>query len=83
MARLYPQLSTCRFDSTGERRVAERLDKNLVSLYSSEGLEFPLVVIPRLGDLPRKGNDPADEARLLYVGTTRALDRLILTCSRE
>lgn len=34
---------------------------------SSKGLEFGLVLIPNLGEMPKRGEDEADEARLLYV----------------
>lgn len=54
----------------------------IVSMHSSKGLEFPVVLIPGLGSLPGPGEEPAEEARLLYVAMTRALDRLIMTCSR-
>ncbi len=54
----------------------------VVSMHSSKGLEFPVVLIPGLGDLPKSGDDPADEARLLYVAMTRALDRLIMMHSQ-
>ncbi|WP_349616491.1 3'-5' exonuclease [Azotobacter salinestris] len=52
----------------------------IVSMHSSKGLEFGLVLIPGLGELPTKGEEEADEARLLYVAMTRATDRLIMTC---
>ncbi len=50
----------------------------LVTMHSSKGLEFPLVVIPGLGSLPKPGKDEADEARLLYVAMTRATERLVM-----
>ncbi len=50
----------------------------LVSMHSSKGLEFPLVIISGLGDLPRPGDDETAEARLLYVAMTRATERLLL-----
>jgi hypothetical protein len=50
----------------------------LVTMHSSKGLEFPLVIIPGLGALPKPGKDEADEARLLYVAMTRATERLLL-----
>jgi hypothetical protein len=69
-------------------RVAEGKDKNslfvvrdcvkLVTMHSSKGLEFPLVIIPWLGALPKAGEDEAYEARLLYVAMTRATERLLL-----
>ncbi len=51
----------------------------LVSIHSSKGLEFPMVVIPWLGMLPKPGEDETHEARLLYVAMTRATERLLLT----
>jgi len=69
-------------------RVAEGKDKNslfvvkdcvkLITMHSSKGLEFPLVIIPYLGQLPKPGEDEAYEARLLYVAMTRATERLLL-----
>jgi len=51
----------------------------IVSMHSSKGLEFGLVLIPGLGEMPHKGEAEADEARLLYVAMTRAIDRLVMT----
>lgn len=50
----------------------------LVTMHSSKGLEFPFVIIPSLGSLPKEGKSEADEARLLYVAMTRAVERLVL-----
>ena len=50
----------------------------IVSMHSSKGLEFGLVLIPSLGDMPKKGEEEADESRLLYVAMTRAIDRLAM-----
>ncbi|TAM62547.1 MAG: DNA helicase II [Rhodanobacter sp.] len=50
----------------------------LVSMHSSKGLEFPLVIIPGLGQMPKAGEDETHEARLLYVAMTRATERLLL-----
>jgi hypothetical protein len=55
----------------------------LLTMHSSKGLEFPLVVIPGLGYMPHAKEDPAAEARLLYVAMTRAIERLILTAHRN
>jgi hypothetical protein len=52
----------------------------IVSMHSSKGLEFGLVLIPSLGEMPKKGEAEADEARLLYVAMTRPFDRLVMTC---
>jgi UvrD-like helicase C-terminal domain/Nuclease-related domain/AAA domain len=69
-------------------RVAEGKDKGslfvvkdcvkLITMHSSKGLEFPLVIIPYLGQLPKPGEDESHEARLLYVAMTRATERLLL-----
>jgi DNA helicase-2/ATP-dependent DNA helicase PcrA len=61
----------------------------LLTLHAAKGLEFPLVFIVGLNDgtLPhsRSFDDPdamAEERRLLYVGITRAKDRLFLVYSQ-
>ena len=69
-------------------RVAEGKDKSslfvvkdcvkLITMHSSKGLEFPLVIIPYLGELPKPGEDESHEARLLYVAMTRATEHLLL-----
>jgi superfamily I DNA/RNA helicase len=51
----------------------------LVTMHSSKGLEFPVVLIPGLGYLPAGHQPEEDEARLLYVGMTRAIQQLVLT----
>ena len=55
----------------------------LVSMHSSKGLEFPVVIIPGLGAMPKQGQDEAQEARLLYVAMTRATEQLILLHHEE
>ena len=57
----------------------EKDSVKVVSMHSSKGLEFGLVMIPCLGEMPKKGEPEADEARLLYVAMTRAIDRLVMT----
>jgi hypothetical protein len=53
----------------------------VLTLHSSKGLEYPLVAIAGVGFLPYA--EVADEARLLYVGMTRATEELLLTASRD
>ena len=55
----------------------------VMTMHSSKGLEFPLVVIPGVGQLPSPHEDVPAEAKLLYVAMTRSTDKLLLTASRE
>lgn len=57
----------------------------LMTMHSSKGLEFPMVLIPGIGFMPDQygHSTPEEEARLLYVGMTRAIEQLILTCDRS
>jgi DNA helicase-2/ATP-dependent DNA helicase PcrA len=60
---------------------------SLITLHNTKGLEFPNVIITGLeqGIFPwqsREDNDIEEERRLFYVGATRAMDELYLTCCR-
>src|SRR5581483_5038814 len=62
----------------------------LMTLHSAKGLEFPVVVVAGLeeGVLPHFNSQGAledleEERRLLYVGMTRARERLLLSCCRR
>ncbi len=57
----------------------------LITIHSSKGLEFPVVLIPGIGFMPDQygHGTPEEEARLLYVAMTRAIDQLILSCDRS
>jgi hypothetical protein len=55
----------------------------VMTLHNSKGLEFPVVVIAGLGLLPYKEDEIAADARLLYVGMTRATERLLMTTSSD
>lgn len=64
------------------QKSSARKSKNtvkLVTMHSSKGLEFPVVFVAGLGYLPSKHQEEKEEARLLYVAMTRAMDELILT----
>ena len=50
----------------------------VLTLHASKGLEFPVVAILGAGHMPVEGEDEREEAKLLYVGATRATHRLIL-----
>ncbi len=72
-------------------RMEEEPDRvTFMTLHSSKGLEFPLVAIVGLeeGLLPHslaqeKPDDVEEERRLLYVGMTRARERLVLARARS
>jgi DNA polymerase III epsilon subunit family exonuclease len=75
-------LSTSRGAETSEHSV------NLLTLHSTKGLEFSRVYVVGVEDEQIPGWVPRDEdpdaalqesRRLLYVGMTRAIDRLVLT----
>lgn len=57
----------------------------LITMHSSKGLEFPVVLIPGIGFMPDQygHGTPEEEARLLYVAMTRAIEQLILTSDRS
>jgi hypothetical protein len=53
----------------------------VMTMHASKGLEFPVVALPGVGEMPESGEDPKDEARIFYVAATRATHRLIVTAS--
>jgi superfamily I DNA/RNA helicase len=55
----------------------------VLTLHSSKGLEFPVVAILGLGSLPHRSDTSPDDARVLYVGMTRATEQLFMTASRD
>lgn len=70
----------------------ERNRVNLLTLHSTKGLEFSRVYVVGVEDAQLPGSPPGKEAskteieegrRLLYVGMTRAKDRLVLTRAEE
>ena len=55
----------------------------LMTMHSSKGLEFPLVVISGVGFMPQTEHDEQAEAKLLYVAMTRATEKLLLTYHQD
>jgi len=53
----------------------------VMTMHVSKGLEFPVVALMGVGQMPAEGEDERDEARLFYVGATRATHRLVITTS--
>lgn len=53
----------------------------ILTMHVSKGLEFPVVALPGVGQMPEDGESEADEARLFYVAATRATQSLFITVS--
>jgi UvrD-like helicase C-terminal domain len=53
----------------------------VLKLQVSKGLEFPVVALVGAGHMPAPGEDEREEARLFYVGATRATQRLVIGAS--
>ena len=70
-------------EKSGKRFDPAEDSVKVMTMHSSKGLEFPVVAIPGLGFMPPPERDLQDEARLLYVGMTRAMDQLIMTWHKE
>lgn len=60
----------------------------LMTLHGAKGLEFPAVFLAGVseGELPlvwpERETDVQEERRLFFVGITRAMDELVITCSQ-
>jgi superfamily I DNA/RNA helicase len=54
---------------------------NILSVQSSKGLEFRSVILVGLGHLDASDTKTADQMKLLYVGMTRANERLMITAT--
>jgi hypothetical protein len=67
----------------GRLLVAKEDTVKFLTMHASKGLEFPVVAIPAMDRMPYGDQDPQEEAKLLYVAMTRAMERLVMTCSRE
>lgn len=53
----------------------------VLTMHASKGLEFPVVALVGASHMPAEGEDEREEARLFYVGATRATQRLIIGAS--
>lgn len=72
------------FSAKGDVKYTDDQDTvKMITMHSSKGLEFPLVVIPDVGYLPDEKSEVSDEVRLLYVAMTRATNNLMMTSHRE
>ncbi|MGD9841462.1 MAG: DEAD/DEAH box helicase [Steroidobacteraceae bacterium] len=68
-------------DSRSKRYKSLENSVKVMTLQSSKGLEFPVVAIVGIGSMPLV--EEQLEAKLLYVGMTRATERLFLTASKD
>jgi hypothetical protein len=50
----------------------------VMTMKVSKGLEFPVVVLPGVGNMPAPGEDEKEAARVFYVAATRATQRLVM-----
>lgn len=55
----------------------------VLSIHSSKGLEFQRVILLGVGQLGENADSEAGDARLLYVGMTRAQECLLMTTSAD
>jgi superfamily I DNA/RNA helicase len=55
----------------------------VLTMHASKGLEYAVVALPGVGQMPAPGDDEQEEARLFYVAATRATQRLVITASGD
>lgn len=53
----------------------------ILTMHACKGLEFPVVALAGVGNMPEHGHSETDEARLFYVAATRATQALYITLS--
>ena len=56
---------------------------NVLTMRVSKGLEFAVVMLPGVGQMPAPGEDEKEEARVFYVAATRATQRLVIGVSGD
>lgn len=71
-------------DSFNEAEVHDVEGVQLMTIHKAKGLEFPVVLLPGLveGITPTKRGDIEEERRIVFVGISRARQRLYLSHSR-
>jgi hypothetical protein len=62
----------------GSSMPEERQSVSVMTIHKSKGLEFPAVIIP----LDTSTNPSAEDYRLMYVATTRCMERVVFCSSR-
>ncbi len=71
-------------DSKAKKQFKPSSDSvKLMTMHSSKGLEFPIVAVSGIGNMPADGEDPISAAKLLYVAMTRSTKKLLLTSHKE
>ncbi len=55
----------------------------VMTMKVSKGLEFPIVALPGVGQMPAPGEDETEAARVFYVAATRATQRLVMAVSGD
>ena len=65
---------------TGEFKPAADANQ-ILTVEVSKGLEFPVVVVLGVGQMPAQGEAEQEAVRMFYVGATRATQRLVITAS--
>lgn len=68
--------------AAGQRLDHRRDSIKAMTLHTSKGLEFGVVAIAGIGFMPYREDEAMEDARLLYVGMTRAAEHLLLTAHR-
>ncbi|MDE1947715.1 MAG: NERD domain-containing protein [Burkholderiales bacterium] len=61
--------------------LADRI--HVMTMHASKGLEFPVVAVAGVGQMPEEGEDREDEAKLFYVAVTRATQKLVITVAGD
>ncbi len=68
----------------GRARLQSGVDAiSLMTMHASKGLEFPVVALAGVGQMPAGGKEVEDEARVFYVAATRATQHLIIGASGQ